>query len=111
MSLLFNFVLVCVIFVVLFSELLLLLAVGRFGLYGSAPVGRLHYAGQRGFEACWVSACSCYLLPSNRDESCHKIKTSSVFLPRELRQNRDTCVCLFWFLSKNENNNGFDTIG
>jgi hypothetical protein len=51
------------------------------------------------------------LLSSNRDESCHKIKTSSVFLPRELRQNRGTCVCLFCFLSKNENNNGSDTIG
>jgi hypothetical protein len=32
-------------------------------------------------------------------------------LPRELRQNRGTCVCLSCFLSKNENNNGFDTIG
>jgi hypothetical protein len=51
------------------------------------------------------------LLSSNRDESVHKIKTSSVFLPRELRQNRGTCVCLFCFLSKNESNNGFDTIG
>ncbi len=25
-------------------------SVGWFGLYGSAPVGRLHYAGQRGLE-------------------------------------------------------------
>jgi hypothetical protein len=46
-----------------------------------------------------------------RDDSFHKTKTSSVFLPRELRLNRGTCVCLFCFLSKNENNNGFDTIG
>jgi hypothetical protein len=51
------------------------------------------------------------LLPSKRDESCHKIKTSSVFLPREVRQNRGTCVFLFCFLSNNENNNGSDTIG
>jgi hypothetical protein len=50
------------------------------------------------------------LLSSNRDDSFHKTKTSSVFLPRELRLNRGTCVCLFCFLSKNENNNGFDTI-
>jgi hypothetical protein len=27
-----------------------LLSVGWFGLFGSAPVGRLHYAGQRGLE-------------------------------------------------------------
>ena len=27
-----------------------LLSVGWFGLYGSVPVGRLHYAGQRGLE-------------------------------------------------------------
>ncbi len=40
-----------------------------------------------------------------------KLKTSSVFLPRGLRQNRGTCVCLSCFLSKNENNNGVDTIG
>ncbi len=51
------------------------------------------------------------MLSSSRDDSFHKTKTSSVFLPRELRLNRGTCVCLFWFLSKNENNNGFDTIG
>jgi hypothetical protein len=51
------------------------------------------------------------LLSSNRDDSFQKEKTSSVFLPRELRLNRGTCVCLFCFLSKNENNNGFDTIG
>jgi hypothetical protein len=51
------------------------------------------------------------LLSSNRDDSFHKNKTSSVFLPRELRLNRGTCVCLFCSLSKNENNNGFDTIG
>ncbi len=51
------------------------------------------------------------MLSSNRDDSFHKIKTSSVFLSREFAQNRGTCVCLFCFLSKNENNNGFDTIG
>jgi hypothetical protein len=33
------------------------------------------------------------------------------FLPRELRQNRGTCVCLFCVLSKNGFNNGFDIIG
>ena len=49
------------------------------------------------------------MLSSNRDDSFHKIKTSSVFLPRELRV---TVVLVFvLFLSKNENNNGFDTIG
>ncbi len=50
------------------------------------------------------------MLSSNRDDSFQKDKTSSVFLPRELRLNRGTCVCLFCFLSKNGNNNGFDTI-
>ncbi len=50
------------------------------------------------------------MLSSNRDDSFHKIKTSSVFLPRELRLNRGTCMCLFCFLNKNEKNNGFDTI-
>ena len=54
--------------------------------------------------------CSCYLLSSKRDDSFHKNKTSSVFLPRELRLNRGTYMCLLCFLSKNENNNGFDTI-
>jgi hypothetical protein len=79
-------------------------------LHGTTLVGRLFYDGQRGFEACWVTACSCYLLSSNRDDSFHKIKTSSVFLPRELRRTVVlVCVCLS--LSKNENNNGFDTIG
>ncbi len=63
------------------------------------------------FGICWVTASLCYLLSSNRDDSFQKEKTSSVFLPRELRQNRGTCVCLFCFLSKNENNNGFGTIG
>ena len=51
------------------------------------------------------------MLSSNRDDSFYKTKTSSVFLPRELRQNRGTCVCLSCILSKNENNNGFDIIG
>ncbi len=60
--------------------------------------------------SCWITVCSYYLLSSNRDESFQKEKTSSVFLPREARQNRGTCVCLFCFLSKNENNNGFDII-
>ncbi len=50
------------------------------------------------------------MLSSNRDDSFQKDKTSSVFLPRELRLNRGTCVCLFCFLSKIENNNGFDAI-
>jgi hypothetical protein len=62
------------------------------------------------FGACRVTASLYYLLSSNRDDSFQKEKTSSVFLPRELRQNRGTCVRLFCFLSKNENNNGFDTI-
>ncbi len=47
------------------------------------------------------------MLSSNRDDSFHKVKTSSVFLPRELRNLRMFVL----FLSKNENNNGFDTIG
>ncbi len=47
------------------------------------------------------------MLSSNRDDSFHKVKTSSVFLPRELRNLRVFVL----FLSKNENNNGFDTIG
>ena len=33
-----------------FLLMMALLSVGWFGLYGSAPVGRLHYAGQRGLE-------------------------------------------------------------
>jgi hypothetical protein len=51
------------------------------------------------------------LLSSNRDDSFHKDKTSSVFFVARIAQNRGTCVCLSCFLSKNENNNGFDTIG
>ncbi len=59
MSLYLTFVLVFVIFVgPVFFVFLLLLAVGWFGSYGSAPVGRLCYDGQRGFNACWVIACS-----------------------------------------------------
>ena len=51
------------------------------------------------------------MLSSKRDDSFHKNKTSFVFLPRELRLNRGTYMCLLCFLSKNENNNGFDTVG
>jgi hypothetical protein len=40
-----------------------------------------------------------------------KLRHPLVFLPRELRQNRGTCVCLSCFLSKNENNNGFGASG
>jgi hypothetical protein len=40
-----------------------------------------------------------------------KLRHPLVFLPRELRQNRGTYVCLSCFLSKNENNNGFGAIG
>jgi hypothetical protein len=32
-------------------------------------------------------------------------------MPRELRQNRGTCMCLSCILSKNENYNGFGAIG
>jgi hypothetical protein len=80
-------------------------------LYGTTLVGCLFLRWSAWFETCWVTASLCYLLSSNRDDSCQKEKTSSVFLPRELRQNRGTCVCLFCFLSKYENNNGFGTIG
>jgi len=80
-----------------FFVFLLLLAVvvcWMVRLHGTTLVGRLFYDGQRGFEACWVTACSCYLLSSNRDDSFHKIKTSSVFLPRELRVTVVlVCVC------------------
>jgi hypothetical protein len=32
-------------------------------------------------------------------------------LPRELRQNREYLYVFVWFLSKNENNNGFGAVG
>ncbi len=48
------------------------------------------------------------MLSSNRDDSFIKLpKTSSVFLPRELRNLR----VFVSFSSKNENNNGLDPIG
>ena len=34
------------------------LCVGWFGLYGSPPAGRLHFDGQRVFNACLTFACS-----------------------------------------------------
>jgi hypothetical protein len=39
-----------------------------------------------------------------------KLRHPRLFAAR-IACNRGTCVCLFLFLSKNENNNGFDTIG
>jgi hypothetical protein len=51
------------------------------------------------------------LLSSNRDDSGHKIKTSSVFFAARIaREPWYLCVFVL-FLSKNENINGFDTIG
>jgi len=47
------------------------------------------------------------LLSSNRDDSFIKLRHPLSFLPRELRNLRVFVL----FSSKNENNNGFDTIG
>jgi len=63
------------------------------------------------FETCWVTASLCYLLSSNRDDSVQKTRASLPFMPARIAPEPCTCVCLFCFLSKNENNNGFDTIG
>ncbi len=79
-------------------------------LHGTNLVGRLFYDGQRGFEACWVTARSCYCFHQIGMIAFIKLRHPLSFLPRELRENRGTCVCLSCFLSKNGNNNGFDTI-
>ena len=62
------------------------------------------------FGACWVTASLCYLLSSNSDDSFQK-KASLPFCRANCAKTVCTCMCLFCFLSKNENNNGFDTIG
>ena len=63
------------------------------------------------FGACWVTASLCYLLSSNRDDSFQKIKASLPFCRANCARTVCTCMCLLCFLSKNENNNGFGTIG
>jgi hypothetical protein len=52
-----------------FLLMMALLSVGWFGLLGVAPVGRLHYAGQRGLELVGLLHLCFYLLSSKRDDS------------------------------------------
>ncbi len=63
------------------------------------------------FGACWVTAFLCYLLSSNRDDSFQKTKASLPFCHANRARTVSTCMCLFCFISRNENNNGFDAIG
>jgi hypothetical protein len=60
-----------------FLLMMALLSVGWFGLHGFAPVGRRHYAGQRGLDL--LSVFLCYLLSSNRDDSVQKTAASLPF--------------------------------
>ncbi len=84
---------------------------GRFDVVVLPLVGRLHYDGQRGLELAGLLHLYVICFHQIGMIAVRKKRHPLVFLPRELRQNRGTCVCLFCFLSKNENNNGFDTIG
>jgi hypothetical protein len=63
------------------------------------------------FGACRVTASLCYSLSSNRDDSFQKTKASLPFCRANCARTVCACMCLFRFLSKNENNNGFGTIG
>ncbi len=63
------------------------------------------------FGACRVTASLCYLLSSNRDDSVQKTAASLPFCRANCVRTVCTCMCLFCFLSKNENINGFGTIG
>ncbi len=63
------------------------------------------------FGVCWVTAFLCYVLSSNRDDSFQKTKASLPFCRANCTRTVCTCMCLLCFLSKNENNNGFGTIG
>ena len=70
------------------------LSVGWFGLYGSAPVGRLHYAGQRGLEL--VGLLHLYVICFHQIGMIASKKLRHPYhLPRELRQNRE---CLYAFV-------------
>ncbi len=62
------------------------------------------------FGACRVTASLRYLLSSNRDDSFQKTKASLPFCRANRARTVCTCMSLFCFLSKNENNNGFDII-
>ncbi len=81
----FNSVFLLYLVILWFRFLVVLLmmalfSVGWFGLYGSAPVGRLHYAGQLGLEL--VGLLLCYLLSSIRDDSVQKLRASLPFAAR-----------------------------
>jgi hypothetical protein len=75
-----------------------LLSVGWFGLYGSAPVGRLHYAGQRGLEL--VGLLHLYVICFHQIGMIASKKLGHPYLlcPRELRQNREYFYVLVLFL-------------
>jgi len=62
------------------------------------------------FEAYWVIVSLCYLLSSNRDDSVQKTAGILTICRANRARTVCTCMCLFCFLSKNENNNGFDII-
>ncbi len=64
------------------------LSVGWFGLHGFAPVGRLHYAGQRGLEFVGLLHLCFICFHQKRDDSVQKNCGHPYHLPRELRQNR-----------------------
>ncbi len=85
--------------------------VGWFGLYGSAPVGRLHYAGQRGLELVGIPHL-CVICFHQKGMIASK-KTAGILTI--CRANCVRTVCIFMsgscFISKNENINGFGTTG
>jgi len=87
-----------------------LLGVGWFGLYGSAPVGRLRYAGQRGFEL--VGPLRLYVICFHQIGMIASKKNAGILTICRASCVRtvSTFMCLFRFLSKIENNNGFGVI-
>ena len=64
-----------------------LLSVGWFGLYGSAPAGRLHYAGQLDLELVGLLHL-CVICFHQIGMIASKKLRHPYHLPRELRQNR-----------------------
>ncbi len=70
-----------------FLLMMALLSVGWFGLYGSAPVGCLHNAGQRGLELVGLLHL-CFICFHQKGMIAYKKLRHPYHLPRELRQNR-----------------------
>ena len=89
-----------------------LLSVGWFGLYGSAPVGRLHYVGQCGLELVGILRFCVICFHQIGMIASKKLGHPYLLFARANRARTvSTFMCLFCFLSKNENISGFGTTG